>query len=676
MSESEHKIYEFGSFRLNTAERLLWQGEQSITLPPKVYETLLLLVENAGRVVTEDEFHEKIWGDAFVDEGSLTVNISNLRKLLGKDQSVSKFIETVPRVGYRFAAPVREITAEENQTEILATDNESTSRTKEIVVEDSQQKASENKADSTEAQASQIPQTERASAAQVAAKTNRLFSPVFWLSVLLICGGVVFGVYLFQRESAPKAQNISEINSIAVMPVANETGDANFDYLTDGLTDNLIGRLARLQRLKVSARSVVIKYKGKEIDPLKAGRELSVGAILVGRTTKENDALGFRLELVETATGRVLWSENYKRHTSEMLNLQDEIANRIIENLNLKLNAEDYQQLAKRYTENSEAYVLYLRGRFFWRRDTKDGLEKAIDYYNQAISLDPNYALAYAGIADCYNFSNDYAGGDPKDYFPKARTAALKALEIDETLVEAHTALAWTKFVFDWDWNGAEKEFQRAIELNSNNARAHAWHSILLRSVGRYEEALTEGKRAIEIEPTYFNMILGISFHYFRRYDEAILSMETSLKLHPKIYMTHWWLYRVYRAKGMKEQALAHMKQACLINKEVNPDIVLASCAKVDFNRGWKSSHQQIIKILSEESKTRYYDPLFIATYYLAFDDKEKAIESLYKAYDVRSSNLPYLATDPVWDDLRSDPRFQELLRRMNLENVKPAPQQ
>jgi TolB-like protein/DNA-binding winged helix-turn-helix (wHTH) protein/Tfp pilus assembly protein PilF len=630
------KIYQFGEYRLDSENRKLFrQSGEIVPLTPRVFDLLLTLVENKERVVTKDELLKIVWADCIVEESNLSQSVFVLRKALGENSHNTRFIRTIPVQGYRFIAPVE---TEENNP--------------------------------NEAALNVLPENRKLSAVSAwREKVN--FSA---LTATFITSGVILlllvGWNYFQ--TTPR-----QIDSIAVLPFTNASGDATSDYLTDGLTENITNKLARLPRLKVLARSVTAKYKGQEIDPLKAGGELNVGAVLVGTLTQEGDTLNIRLELIETATGNLLWSESYKRKATDLLSLQEEIARRTTEKLNLKLTAEEQRQIGKRYTENAEAYSLYLKGRFYWLKYTKESYEKAIEFYNQALKLDPNYALAYAGIADCYSFIAASDLDDPRTAFPKARTAALKSIEIDEDLAEGHLALAWIKLSFDWDWVGSEKEFQRAIELNPNHARTHFWYSILLKTLGRFDESFAEIKRAQEIEPNSFERGNGTMFYHSRNYEKAIEHCKKSLENYPNNIDAHWWLERMYAVTGRKKEALIEMERA--VTKAKIPDSLNVSTnidfTKIDFKQDYDSAQRQMIQIYLEKIKTQYVPAQDIAASFALLKDKENAIFWLEKGYEEHSGDMISLAIEPIWDDLRSDPRFQELLRRMNLENVKlPEP--
>jgi TolB-like protein/DNA-binding winged helix-turn-helix (wHTH) protein/Tfp pilus assembly protein PilF len=632
------KIYEFGNFRLDAESRKLFrQSGEIVSLTPRVFDLLLTLVENSERVVSKDELFEKVWADCIVEESNLPQSVFVLRKALGESSHNPQFIRTIPSQGYRFIAPVK---TDDNHLKKTISNLLSVNR----------------------------------KLSDLAGWREKIKIPAL-IATFTTSGLVLLLLIGWNYFQTPPRQ----IDSIAVLPFTNASGDTKSDYLTDGLTENITNKLARLPRLKVLARSVVSKYKGKEVDPLKVGNELGVGAVLVGSMTQEGDALNISLELVETESGNLLWGESYQRKATDLLGLQGEITRRTTENLNLKLMGEEQRQLDKRYTDNAEAYLLYLKGRFFWIKHTKEGYEKAVEFYNQALEIDPNYALAYTGIADCYNMMAESDFAPPREIYPRAKAFAFKAIEIDENLAEGHFALAWIKFAYDWDWAGAEKEFQRAIELNPNHAQAHFRYSILLTSLGRFDEALTEIKRAYEIDPIYSERGMGTTLYLLRRYDEAIAFYKKSLETNPNSVNALWWLQRVYAIKGMKNEALVEMEKAVTTAESPNSTNTTSgniSLKTIDFNHGFDSAHQKYIQIYIDKSKTQYVSAYDIAASFALLKNKANAIIWLEKAFEDRSATMYMLAIDPVWDVLRLEPRFQEILRKMNLENVKlPNPQ-
>lgn len=453
-----------------------------------------------------------------------------------------------------------------------------------------------------------------------------------------------------------------KIDSIAVLPFVNSVGDPDLEYLSDGITESIINSLSQLPKLRVPARTTVFRYKGKEADPEKAGRDLKVDAVLTGRVVQQGDTLIIQSELVNTEDGRQLWGEKYNRKAKDIIAVQEEIAKQISEKLLTKLTGEEKKQLSKRYTENAEAYRLYLKGRYFWNKRTPDGFKKAIEYFEQAIDLDPNYALAYAGLADSYAVLPNYSALKKKEVLPKAEEAATKALELDDALAEAHASLAYIKY-YEWDFEGAEIEFKRSIELNPNYATARHWHAACLTAMGRLNEAVAEIGRAVEIDPFSLpiNAEKGHILHMARLYDQAIEQYQKALEMDPNYGVLRRWMGDAYEQKGMYPEALEAYLSRSMPEEEKN---ALREAFKAS---GWKGYLEKNLEIAlaREKSKQGNFDPYIVAVAYANLDRKEQAFEWLEKAYESESIGT-WIKVEPRLDGIRSDPRYADLLRRLN----------
>ena len=461
----------------------------------------------------------------------------------------------------------------------------------------------------------------------------------------------------------------SQIASIAVLPFVNASADPNMEYLSDGITETLMNKLSQLPNLKVLPRTSVFRYKGKEQDPQAVGKSLNVQAVITGKVVHSDDSLSISAELVDVQNNRHLWGDRYTRKLAEILVLQEEITRQISDQLRTRLSGEEKKRLAKRYTENTEAYQLYLKGRYFWNKRTEKDLKKAIEYFEQTIAIDPTYALAYAGLADSYalfGFSL-YAALSPREADRKAESAALKALEIDDTLAEAHTALGLIQFRSKWNWLKAESEFKRAIELNPNYALAYQYYALLLASVERQDEALTTIKRSQELEPVSLILNAAVARHLYwaRQYDQAIEELRKTLELDPNFMAAHFRLGLVYEQKGMYEEAIAQFSKARTIS-ENNP-FVIAGLGHVYGLSGNRKKAQEMISELKELSNRRYVPAYDMAVIYSGLGERDQAFAWLGKAYQERAGSLVYLKVEPVFDPIRSDRRFADLLRRMGL---------
>ena len=488
-------------------------------------------------------------------------------------------------------------------------------------------------------------------------KRHKTIVAVIAAIVVLLIGGLVYSSFTGRDKT---------IDSLAVLPFLNASTDPSTEYLSDGITESIIYTTSRLPNLKVVPRSSVFRYKGREIDPQTVGHELGVSAVMTGRFIQHGNDLSISAELIDVRDNRLLWGQHYTRKITDILAVQEEIAREISEKLRVRLSTEEKKQLAKRYTDNAEAYRLYLNGRYYWNKRTRDGYKKAIEHFEQAIGQDPSYALAYTGLADSYSILSAYGMAPPKETFPKGKAAAIKALEIDSNLAEAHNSLAYVKYQFDWDWSGAESEFQRAIELNPNYATAHQWYAIHLAGMGRMNEAIREITRAQELDPLALiaNVNAGWIFYHSRQYDRAIEEMRKSLDMDPNFARGHWAISEPLEQQQKYQEAIAELQKARQLDEMPT---MLALLGHVYAVTGKRSEAQKIVGELNEQSKRMYVDPYFLAQIHTALGDRDRAFQELERAYDERSSWLVWLKVEPKFDSLRSDPRFANLVRRIGL---------
>ncbi len=481
------------------------------------------------------------------------------------------------------------------------------------------------------------------------------------IALLVLVGGAIgLGLYLYARNTGVA------IDSIAVLPFQNKSTETDADYLSDGLAESLVYRLSQLPNLKVSPTSSVFRYKGKEIDPVKVGQELGVNAVLSGRIVQRGDQLTISVELVDVRKNKLLWGEQYDRKMSDLLGTQREIAREIVEKLKLKVSGEE-KLLAKHYTESNEAYQLYMKGRFYWNKRTAEALRKAVGYFNQAIENDPSFALAYAGLADCYVVPVNLL--PPRDAMPKAKAAARRALELDETLAEAHTALGRALATYDWDWPGAEKEYKRAIELNPRYAIAHEWYGGYFEAMGHRNEAIAERKLSQELDPLspIVNFELGLAFYYAREYDQAIAQFQRTLELDPNFPPASQNLPAAYEQKGMYSEAIAGFKRAIPLMGDHEWALTRGGLGHVYAVTGRKSEALAMVDELKQLSARGYVPATSVAVIYAGLGEKDQAFAWLEKAYEEHAFQLQWLRVEPRWDSLRSDPRFADLVRRIGL---------
>ncbi|HXG92295.1 MAG TPA: protein kinase [Blastocatellia bacterium] len=467
------------------------------------------------------------------------------------------------------------------------------------------------------------------------------------------------------------------IDSLAILPVINLSGDPDTEYLSDGITESIINNLSRLPRLRVMARSTVFRYKtratqsliqpSEPLDPIDAGRELGVRAVLIGRLLQRDDTLIIRAELVDTNDGAHLWGGQFTRKMSDIFALEEDISKEISEALKLKLTGAQKKRLARRYTENTEAYQLYLKGRYHWNKRTEEGIKKSTQFFEQAIRLDPNYTLAYAGLADAYNLLASYSAMPPRTAFLRAKATAMKALKLDDKLAEAHTALAHIRFWYEWDWAGAERGLKKSIEFNRGYATAHLWYSLLLAATERLEEAITESRRAQELDPlsVVTNLNVARILYFARRYDEAIEACRKTLEMYPTFFIAHRRLGQIYTEKRMYEEAEAALQKSKELAENNSETISTAGYNYAVWGRAHEARRE--FDELTELSQRDYVSPYSIARIHLGLGEFDLAFEHLEKAFQERHGILVYLKVDPIFDSVRHDERFISLLERIGL---------
>jgi len=456
------------------------------------------------------------------------------------------------------------------------------------------------------------------------------------------------------------------IDSLAVLPFVNTSADPSTDYLSDGITESVIDNLSKLPSLRVMARGTVFRYKGKESDPLKVGRDLHVRAVLSGRLVQRENMVVVQAELIDVANGSRLWGGQYSRNMADVFALQEDLSSEISERLRLRLTGEEKQRLTKRYTENAEAYQLFLKGRYYWNKGTDEGAKKAIEYFQQAIEKDPNYALAYSALADAYNLLSAFAWLPPREAIPKSKVAAQKALEIDDRLAEAHAALGYASFSYDYDWPAAGKHFERARALNPSAAVGFGY-SIYLSGLGRHGEAVTIAKGALDLDPIPLmsNFRLARTLYMARRYDDSIGQCKKILEMDPSFPLAHWQLGQSYLEKAMYREALSELEKYNTLTH--GHPIALAYLGNVLARSGERHRALHVLEELKAASRQKYAYSLGFARIYAGLGDKEQAFAWLEAGYEERSTPLYFLKVDPIWDPLRSDRRFDDLLRRIGL---------
>jgi len=457
------------------------------------------------------------------------------------------------------------------------------------------------------------------------------------------------------------------IESVAVLPFTNDSADPDAEYLSDGITETLINNLSQIWNLRVVARSTVFRYKGKQADPQKAGSELHVRAVVSGRLLQHGSTLIVRAELMDVATGAQLWGGQYNRQAEDVFLLQGDLSREISEKLQLQLTGDQKQRLTKRYTEDAEAYRLYLKGRYHWNKRSADGFQKAAEYFRQALDKDPAYSLAYAGLADSYAYLPFFHVVPPREAMPKAKTAAAKAVEIDDHLAEPHVSLGYVSFTYDGDWSAAGKHFEQALDLNPAYTGAHTFYAFYLSSLGRSEEALAVAKRAVDRDPASpaVSHSLAVQLYLARQFDQAIEQAHNTLEMDARFAISYQLLGEVYLSKGMYREALLALEQFSALSRSNATSRALLAYSHARL--GEHSAALRIIEELTAASKHSLVPALLFALIYAALDDQDQAFSWHEKAYEERHYRLAYLKVDALWDALRSDSRFANLLRRVGI---------
>jgi DNA-binding winged helix-turn-helix (wHTH) protein/TolB-like protein len=650
MGEQTSHSYQFGRFSVNTAERVLLRDQELVPLTPKAFDILLTLVENGGHLVEKDDLMKRVWPNTFVEEGNLTQNISLLRKALGESASGPQFIETVPRRGYRFVAPVRE---DSDNGRALSSANPRG----ELVAPSSAVAAIEigPTGANSNGHTAAITGGPSSAVSLLARFKHRVPALVLSLAAIVLVGA---GITYFGGRGTAGEGGSSSIQSIAVLPFVDDRAGEDAEYLDEKIAESLINSLSKLPKLRVVPRSVMVNYRGENIDPRKVGKELNVRAVVTGRVRRHGDTISIQADLIDLESVSQIWGQHYDRRLSDILLVQEEISRDIFENLRLKLNIEEQKHL--------EAYRLYLKGRNSWNKRTAEQLQQGIDFFQQAIDIDPNYAPAYAGLADCYNMLVVYGELQPKDGFPKAKEAAIKALEIDSTLAEAHASLAFAKFRWDRDRVETEREFQLAIKHKPTYAPAHQWYSSYLAALERFDEAIAEAKRAQELEPL---SLIGSSHLAWILYlsgqsDGAIEECTRMLDLDPNFFPARRYLGLAYEQKGMYQKAIAEFQRGVQLS---GSPLMLALLGHAYAASGKTADAQRVLSELRELESRRYVSPYTVAAIYAGLGEKDQAFKWLEKAYEGRDVWLMNLKVDPAFSKLRSDRRFQDLLTRAGL---------
>ena len=621
--------YAFGEFRLDPKARVLFRGGEMVPLYPKAIEVLTCLVERHGSVATKEDLMQRVWPDTFVEESTLTRSISALRKALGDTPDGHAFILTVPKRGYRFVAQVQEEPTGEGLGQNMQIAPEETA-----------------------------PQSIR----KADALPRRRFAWAALGLLALLLGGMGYISWTRWRSKLAVPPRIM----IAVLPVQNLTGDADREYISDGITEGLISQLGRMNpsRLGVIARTSAMTYKHSDKNVSQIGSELRVEYVVESSLRQSGDRLRVTTQLIRVNDQTHLWSQDYDQTLRDLMALQDDFARSIATGIRVQLAAAAHQPLPGGYTANPDAYLAYLEGRFYWNQRSVASLERAMVHLNQAIELDPKFALAYAGLADAYCSLGVIGDVAPGEVFPKARVAAEKALALDDSLGEAHTVSAYVRFSYDWDWNAAEAEFRQAIALNPNDATAHQWYGEFLRLMGRQEDAILEGQKALDLDPRslIINTEAGLPYLYHERYDEALQHFRKALELDPNFALAHHDIGWVLEAQGKYPEAIAEFERAVQISD------VAALWSSLGHAYGMadrRKDAERVLERLRAIAKHHYVAPSYEATVYLGLGEYDKAMDLYERSYAERNWAMIWFKIGHNLRTLHGNPRYEALLKKM-----------
>ena len=631
----QNLLYLFGPFQLDTAEQTLSREGKPVALTGKAFQTLLVLVENSGRTVTKDDLLSKVWPDTFVEELTLAQNISTLRKALGDDKSDSKYIQTVPRRGYRFVAQVIQL----DESHAPAPTN----------IPAEQEHLNSN-------------HTADVSSRRQAWQSSRLrwALALVGLSILTVAAGL----YLFRANTRNVDQG-AQVKSIAVLPFQPLTGGDGDEALQLGMADALITKLSNIKQIVVRPTSSILKYSNTTQDPVAAGREQLVDSLLEGKVQRSGERIRVTVQLIRVSDGKPLWADTFDETFTNIFAVQDSISQQVAQRLVAQLTGEEQRQLAKRYTDNTEAYQLYLKGRFFWNKFNEDGLNKAIDYFKQAIAIDPNYALAYTGLSVSYNVQGAIGVLPPAQTWTDARWTAEKAVALDDSLAEGHSALGGVKLLYEWDWPGADRELKRALELNPNYAEAHELTGYYYWVTGQLDTAIAELRHAQELDPLSAIITLDVAqaLYYQGRYDEALEMLAKARELDPDFLPPLFVPGQIYERKGMYAKAITECENA--IEKYGRQPSIVATLGVAYSLSGRRREAEVIVNELETSWRRHYFSPVNIALVHTALGNKDQAFFWLAKGVEARDPQMIWLRVEPQFESIHADPRFQALFQRM-----------
>lgn len=644
MSEEIKELYDFGPFRLDASRRLVSRGADVLPLTSKTFETLLVLVRNHNRVMAKDELMKTLWPDSFVEEVNLAQNVSALRKVLGESPGENLYIATIPGKGYRFVAQVREVGG----------------GTEEIIVERHTRAEVVIREEKDYEDSKPFPEREDPVRALPADKAG-VFT---WKRavIVLALGLVAVSVYVskVRRTAADETAH-----SLAVLPFQSLAAAPDDEHLGLGVTDAVITKLSNIRQLPVRPTDVVMRYADPKVDPMQAARELGVDSLLSGKIQKSGDRIRVTVQLVRVRDGRPLWAQTFDENFTGIFAVEDSISEKVVQALAVNLAAQEKKQLERHYTENVDAYRYYLEGRYSEFIFTRDGMNKAIAYFDHAIADDPSYALAYAGLADAYTTESDWLLS-PREALPKAEAAARKALAYDDNLAEAHEALAHA-LLHELRLAEADREFHRALLLNPSSLATHYTYAEYLASIGQEDQAIAQMHEALTIDPLSpeVNSFLGWDFYLKRDYPSCLAQSQKAMQMFPDFWLPHVIAGMCRSILGEYPEAIAEYQKARAMNPEAT--VPLSGLAFNYAKSGDKAAARKVLQEMESVGNQSYVSPFFVGLVYDALGERDKEFSYYAKGYDDRAEWLLWLTLDPIFDGVRGDPRFRELVRRVGV---------
>ncbi|MEW6125463.1 MAG: winged helix-turn-helix domain-containing protein [Acidobacteriota bacterium] len=650
MSQRVRRLYEFGDFRLDLAERALLRQGEAVALTPKVFDLLTLLVENRGRLMEKDELLKTLWPNSFIEEANLNVNVSALRRALGERPNAPQYIETVAKRGYRFVATVKEVVATEQPVEISSTS----------VIEKFPPAAIVENPETL-----QPPVIDRPLEVGVrASKKTFPLHPQSWLLIgvaTLIMGSAIY--LIWRTTSGDEASEVARIRTIAVLPFKSSNASDSDNALGLGMADALINRLSNIQQLSVRPTSTIQKYVDLNFDSLTAGREIGVDGLLEGLIQREDNRIRITVKLMRVQDGKVLWWDKYDDYFTNLFALQDSISEKMAERLSLKLTGEEQKLLTKRHTENTQAYELYVQGQFYATKLTEDGAHKAVQYFKEAIAKDPAYVLPHAGLAGVYLTLASF--NSSAEWRKKAEEEAKHTVSMDDQVADAYGALGLVSMHANWDWEDAEKSFRRAIEINPNHAMTRLYHSTLLTALGRHEEAIKEMEIARQLDPVsiVINRDLAWTYYCARRYDLSIEQCRKVIEMEPRDVFSHRQLGKTYMMQAKYDDAIRELKRS--IELYYGRDGVSAELCQVYALAGNREQAEKMVAELTNSTTAAPLSSYRKALLYISLGDLNVAFDWFEKAIADKEPAMVYFKAEPQLDALHSDHRYLALLRRL-----------